>query len=66
MDSTGESGGPGWQQRGGQPDSPSESRDNRFTTFEQVSNDGRPGLDGTKLSMNIFVCVGLFVRGELI
>ena len=32
---SGDSGGPGWQQRG-QPDSPSEHRDPRFTTFEQV------------------------------
>jgi len=32
--SSGDSGGPGWQQRG-QPDSPSESRDPRFSTFEQ-------------------------------
>jgi len=31
---SGDSGGPGWQQRG-QPDSPSEHRDPRFTTFEQ-------------------------------
>jgi len=31
----GELGGPGWRQRGGQPDSPSEHRDPRFTTFEQ-------------------------------
>jgi len=33
--SSGDSGGPGWRPRGGQPDSPSESRDPRFTTFEQ-------------------------------
>lgn len=33
--SLGESVGPGWRMRGGQPDSPSESRDPRFTSFEQ-------------------------------